>query len=285
MRVGLAAAVGVGLVAVSGAAAAKPPQVPLTITVKGKGAIVLNGARLLPCVDSCTRSFPVRAGSAIVLMSRPGKGWKLTTWSGACRGAAPTCALRLSHAARVAVRFAAPGTQANPIPVGSAADIGGWYLKVISVTPDATNEVLALGDNARFHQPPSGMQDYLVLVSATAIGREVGAEADLGRLVSNLALFHGHLQNGNYRSHGALGSCGQLPAPDLAFQGVLANYAGLPQQVVLADQTVTGNTCFQIYAEDAASLMLFTEPPLMEDHSSYGDPNTPDANAVWFALR
>src|SRR5438128_12547857 len=111
----------------------------------------------------------MRPTSRVVLRAQPQSGWKLSTWTGACRGAAPTCSLHVKAATRVGVRFIAPGTQANPVPLGTAASIDfghtGTSLKVASVTPNAMSQVLAVDPKAA---PPPEMRDVLIRLSVTA---------------------------------------------------------------------------------------------------------------------
>jgi len=67
-------------------------------------------------------------------------------------------------------------------------------------------------------------------------------------------------------------SCGpgesKLPSPDL--QPTAEN-----NEPVFSGQTVSGNICFQVASNDAASLLFYVKPPSA----------TPNAKPIWFALR
>ncbi|MBN1319921.1 MAG: hypothetical protein JXA87_03680 [Thermoleophilia bacterium] len=62
------------------------------------------------------------------------------------------------------------GGRRNPIPVGQEAQIGGWNIKVLDATLDATQAVL---DENMFNDPPEpGSQYLLVSIEATYLGAE-----------------------------------------------------------------------------------------------------------------
>src|SRR5262249_30039717 len=138
----------VGLLAVSGATAATPRHVLLTVSISGKGTVRLSDERRLACSSKCHKTFSVRAGANLRLTARPGPGWAWVGWTGTCQsGRLPICSLRPRHNGRsVTAFFAPPGsTSANPIPLGQAATFkDGWVVKVVSATIDATAQIVAI---------------------------------------------------------------------------------------------------------------------------------------------
>ncbi len=174
MRVLFFASVLAGTLAVSGAPAATPRHVPLTISITGRGSIHLSDGRRLACSSRCRKTFAVRAGAKLNLTARPGSGWAFVAWSGTCQGGRATCTVRPRRAKGVAATFAPPGSsRANPIPLGQTAPIAdGFRLKVVSVTPAAW-----LGP------PAPGGQNFVVLLTVTYVG---GGTGDLLPLINNL---------------------------------------------------------------------------------------------------
>lgn len=77
-----------------------PARVKLTARVSGRGTV--SGAGV-SCPGRC--SVSVSAGDALTLRAKPAKGWKLASWSGACRGRAATCRITPQAAVSVAARF------------------------------------------------------------------------------------------------------------------------------------------------------------------------------------
>jgi hypothetical protein len=77
-----------------------PARVKLTARVSGGGTV---GGAGLSCPGRC--SVSVSAGDPLTLRAKPAKGWKLASWSGACRGRAATCRLTPQAAVSVAARF------------------------------------------------------------------------------------------------------------------------------------------------------------------------------------
>ena len=74
----------------------------LTVAVTGQGTI-RSSRPGITCRPRCSAAFasytPVR------LVAAPAKGWKLRSWSGACRGAKKTCTVPMSSAASARARF------------------------------------------------------------------------------------------------------------------------------------------------------------------------------------
>jgi hypothetical protein len=187
------------------------------------------------------------------------------------------CNLAMNSATRVSVTFAAPGSRANPIPLGREAEAGkhgGWRLKINSVIADGTSQVLAASLHNR--PPPTGKQDVLVLVSATPNAGALGL--DVLPLIDHM-----------YVRVGADGSsnpewCGTLPNPDLSKQGTPSYVLGFASIIIQTGHTATGYVCFQTPRPAANRLLLYVEPP-QRDPYEFVDYSTPDAQAVWFALQ
>jgi len=233
VRVLFFASVLAGTLAVSGAPAATPRHVPLTISITGRGSIHLSDGRRLACSSRCRKTFAVRAGAKLNLTARPGSGWAFVAWSGTCQGGRATCTVRPRRAKGVAATFAPPGSsRANPIPLGQTAPIAdGFRLKVVSVTPDA-----------RLGPPAPGGQNFVVLLTVTYVG---GGTGDLLPLINNLDAAGTH--GGTYTTYE--NGC-HAPPPALGESGF----------DIFSGQSVTGNICWQIVGSDAAGLVLFIGP-------------------------
>ncbi|MEZ4530671.1 MAG: hypothetical protein R2855_06525 [Thermomicrobiales bacterium] len=126
------------------------------------------------------------------------------------------------------------GTRANPIPLGETARIHpDWELTVVSVTPDATEMILA--ENT-FNEPPADGQQYFL---ATVRLTYVGATSDQF-YVSDL----------NAVGQSAVGynqfddDCGTIPNE-------------LPTRELFTGGTIEGNVCWAIASADADSLVLY----------------------------
>jgi hypothetical protein len=150
----------VGLIGAASASAAHAPRtVALKVSVTGSGTLHLAG-HSFTCRMACSRTFQIPRGRRIVVRASAAASWKLTKWSGACKGFAGRCSVRLERRGNVAVRFVPPGNHLNPYPLGTAVTTsGGWRVKVNSATIDATAEVEAVHNQppppAGFHTPLS----------------------------------------------------------------------------------------------------------------------------------
>jgi hypothetical protein len=169
-----------------------------------------------------------------------------------------------------------PGSRSQPIALGHAAAIGGgWRLRVVHVTRNANQEVAAASKKLCAagvcdSPPPRGAQDFMVFVVLTYAG---GGKSDAGALVANGIRAIGR-HGASYDPYSD--SCGHVwPKPSLKQAGTL--YYGV---------SLRGNVCFQIAVNDAASLMLFTGPPLDAPPKGTYVIDLPDGiKQVWFALR
>ena len=141
----------------------------------------------------------------------------------------------------------AKGTRSKPIPLHEAARIGGgWRLRVLSVTRNANGLVS--------EKPPAGAQAFIARVALTYKG---GGKDSAGALVrSEINAMGAHRASYDYGSD----SC-------VAYSGL--NETG----DVYSGRTVRGNMCFQIAANDARSLMLYTGGRFA------------NTKRVWFVLR
>jgi hypothetical protein len=241
------------LVASSASALTAPRTVALHLTVNGSGTLRIPGHPAFVChahfptSAHCRRTFYVRKGRRIVIKESPFKGWKLWKWSGlACHGLATSCSLRVKarRFGFVTASFLPPGSRSNPYPLGTAATLqGGWQLKVNSALINADTEVEAVTDqygDPVNSPPPPGAQYTLVNVSMTYQGDYQGDPS------SSLPVYLVGVQaegagNAGYNVDGC-----RPPPLDLDSDFT----------PVSSGQTVTGNLCFEIASNDAASLLL-----------------------------
>ncbi len=87
---------------VSVSAVFAPASFRLTVAVAGRG-VVRSAQTGITCRPRCSASFP--SFSPIRLTATPAKGWKLRSWSGACRGATKTCTVPMSAASSARATF------------------------------------------------------------------------------------------------------------------------------------------------------------------------------------
>jgi hypothetical protein len=239
--------------------ATSPRTVALTVSVAGSGTVKVtrgNHFASFTCKrSSCRQVFRVPVGSRVEVSTTPATGWKLATRAGPCGGTASTCSLRVRRPVQIGITFAAPETQASPVPLGTTATIDGfWYLNVSS----------------------SQLQGNSLVVQITATATHMSLI--LSQLDFNLFLRGSH--SGEYSL--ASGRCAP-PAPDVLSLGTFDPTSG--HLVAPEGQPLTGNVCFDVPPEDAP-FVLFTEPPARAGLNPTGvPPNPPDTNGVWFALR
>jgi hypothetical protein len=132
-----------------------------------------------------------------------------------------------------------PGsTRENPIPFGQTKAVsGGWQMRVLSTTPDAT--ALVLAENM-FNDPPgAGGQFFIARVEATYTG-------------PGSATF-----DASYRLR-AVGPSGFVYRTfDTESCGVIPDE--FPTNTVFTGGTLSGNVCWSVSAADAAGLMIFDD--------------------------
>ena len=79
-----------------------PASFRLSVSVTGKGAVRSSRAGIT-CRPRCSAAFP--SFSPVRLTATPAKGWKLRSWSGACRGTKKTCTVPMSAATSARATF------------------------------------------------------------------------------------------------------------------------------------------------------------------------------------
>jgi hypothetical protein len=80
----------------------EPISFRLTVAVSGRGA-VRSSRPGITCRPRCAASFT--SFSPVRLTATPAKGWKLRSWSGACRGSKKTCTVPMNAAASARATF------------------------------------------------------------------------------------------------------------------------------------------------------------------------------------
>jgi hypothetical protein len=225
----------VGVLGAANAPAARAPRtVPLTVRVKGSGTIHLAG-HSFACRVACSRTFQIPRGKRVVIRASAAADWKLTMWSGTCKGSARSCSLRLKRRETATVRFVPPGNHLNPYPIGTAVVTSdGWTVKVNSATRDADSQVEAVNNQP---PPPAGEQYTLINLTMTAPVGPGPTQYDLHDF-----LFLERQMQANFQY--APDAC-EPPQPDLGTVGL-----------VTSGTSVTGNICYEIATKDAATLML-----------------------------
>jgi hypothetical protein len=148
-------------------------------------------------------------------------------------------------AATTAAQSPVLGSREQPIPLGTGQGIAvsdGWSYGVVSVTQNATSQVLAKN---QFNKPPvAGQQFFIARISATyagAVSHSFGASFRL-RAVGATAVSYSIFQNG----------CGVIPDP-------------ISDNEVFTSGTVVGNVCWAIQSADASSLVMYDESVVSAD--------------------
>lgn len=151
-----------------------------------------------------------------------------------------------------APRAADPGSRENPIPLGTAANIGAdWFVSVVDVLPDATDIVLI--ENPFNDPPEEGYQFFIVTISATYEG-EGSSTLPVGNAFS--------LVGGSSVAYQTFDpGCGVYPNP-------------VPYTEVFTGGRVEGNVCWAIQTSDVNSIVMFSEDFVEFDRE----------RRVWFSL-
>ncbi len=83
----------------------------VTLRIQGQG-IVTVGKRSIRCISASATQIvcgpapvAVPRGRYVGLRERPKAGWTFSTWTGACRGSASTCRIRVARPLRVGATF------------------------------------------------------------------------------------------------------------------------------------------------------------------------------------
>jgi len=132
---------------------------------------------------------------------------------------------------------------ANPAPVGQAVVVGDWTIRVVSVTPDAAEQIAA---ENQFNEPPApGNQFFMVSLEATYSGGESSTFwVDM--------------------------SLKAIGASSVAYEGFDASCGVLPNDLDNAGETfpggtITGNLCWSINAADASTMAMIADPSFSFD--------------------
>jgi hypothetical protein len=126
------------------------------------------------------------------------------------------------------------GTRANPIPLGQTVEINDdWELTVLSVTPDATDQVMA---ESTYNDPPAaGHQFFIATVRVTYTGDDSETFYGWGlRSVGQSAVAYNQ----------SVDNCGYIPNE-------------LPNRELFTGGTIEGNLCWSIESTDADSMVLY----------------------------
>jgi len=131
--------------------------------------------------------------------------------------------------------FAAAGTREDPLPIGTSLDLGdGWTIAVLSVTPDATEQIL---QENMFNDPPAaGNQFFMARIRASYNGPdsdEFGGRYRL-RAVGSSALGYSCFEN----------NAGVTPDR-------------LPDSELFTGASIEGNIAWEIKSSDAESLVMY----------------------------
>ncbi len=147
---------------------------------------------------------------------------------------------------------AGEGDQDSPLPFGEGGKVGDYEIRVVEVTPNATELVM---EENTFNEPPDeGNQFYMVRVEVTYTGSDSGDPA------FDLSFQAVGERNQGYDFSNA--DCGVVPeqAYDVGelFEGATAEF----------------NVCWEIVSEDAESLVMYVDPLFSFE----------DDERVWFSL-
>jgi len=81
------------------------PQFPFTLSITGSGSVLVkSGDTSLPCDTGCA-TLTLDGDAAVTVVAVPAQGWTVGSWSGACTGVSPSCALTMSAPETATVTF------------------------------------------------------------------------------------------------------------------------------------------------------------------------------------
>lgn len=148
---------------------------------------------------------------------------------------------QVADARAAAGRDIRTGGRHNPVPLGQSKAVGDWTIRVRSVTPDATNLVLA--ENMFNDFPARRHQFVLVLLDA----RLSGDASDSQTFWSEMSLK-------------------VLGPRALAYDQSQADCGVIPDDINNAPEVfpvgrIQGNVCWEMRQSEADSLLLVVEPP------------------------
>jgi hypothetical protein len=136
-----------------------------------------------------------------------------------------------------AVENSGVGQVGPTVAIGQLASVGPWDLRVVAVTPDATDRVMA--ENQFNDPPPDGNQFFIAEIEATYTGGESST------FWVDMSLKAVGDSNVAYEASEA--TCGVIPG-DIDDSG--ETFPG---------GTITGNVCWNIQTSDAESLVMIAE--------------------------
>jgi hypothetical protein len=236
------------------------PTVSLTPTIKGNGSVTVSGKPRVTCVRFCRRTLLVKAGSKVAVVPKPDPLWKLAPFGAPCNGTTVKCPLTMTGPQQVAVTFVPPGGRTNPIPLDTVWPTpGGWALGVSGAETDVSGRLTNPDGTAAAPRP--GAEFVMFEISATYQGG--GSQSLLSLQTEGVHNAAYVLGDGDGCGPGSLA----LPSPDL--QPIIED-----GRSVYSGQTVTGNVCFEVAADEADSLLFYVE----------GISATDAEQRVWFSL-
>lgn len=152
--------------------------------------------------------------------------------------------------------FAATGTREDPVPIGTTVDLGnGWLITVLSVTPNATDQILA---ENMFNEPPDKGNQFLM---ARVRAAYTGDDSDTFRGGYGLRVVGPSSVSYDFSENGA---------------GVIPD--SLPNSEVFTGGAIEGNIAWQVKSSDAALLVMYDSDLSKNERkylALYGDPISP----------
>jgi hemolysin type calcium-binding protein len=134
------------------------------------------------------------------------------------------------------------GARQNPVPLGKSAALGdGWRVRVVSVTQDATAQILAASE---LNEPPAAGTQYVIVTLSATYGPS-GSDT----IVPTVRF--GLLGESGAEYLARRNPCGIVPDK-------------LPATEVLSGDTITGNICWQVRSSDVDALLLFDDKLFIE---------------------
>jgi len=231
------------------------------VGMKGWGSVkTMKGLYTRPTFRCTNASCPAADGllhaRRVVLIASAYQGWKFAGWHGACKRTKPRCVIDAARAhknvsgarnIRVRAEFVpvAPGlTRAQPIPIGTAKDLGnGFTVRVNSATPNVQ----------LWPAPPAGAEYFEANLTVRYTGGGQATARDVGTYDA---------RGTNGTSYNPFGNaCPAVPQP--------LDYS----HPIYSGQSTSGNICWTIATNDAAGLQLY-----------FGSGTLDFPGTIWFAL-
>jgi hypothetical protein len=235
----------------------------VNLSIKGWGSVMPGRGfaihRSVPCTNAlCGGEALFARARNVVLTAKPYQGWSFVRWRGPCKPTTkPKCTINLRrvHANTDGERVAnvralyspvAPGlTRANPIPVGTAKNIGPWMsVRVNSANSNVPLSPAAVAGDEYF--------DANLTLSFTGQGSTTAGGLDYNVVASDKTRYD--------PSHNACPEPGPQPALDLTAP-------------INSGQSISGYMCWTIVANDESSLELY-----------FGSGTLDYPGTTWFAL-